>query len=387
MIEPRELFPISSPDDKVMTEEMDVAHGEIPADSPKMGEEMPTSELSRDKIREEIEKAYQPLSIEKEDGNDGSRKTLGFNGFVPGGGVDQRTEIGTKTSTRKSRINKLFVGAKTAVAELYGGKRARIRRASFNDLDNLVEVDIKSFDSVYREYEVDEETWKDDLMRKFAGRLHKVKPWVDIFERDGEIAGFMTSCPTNKRPEDFVSWEDTTDDGTLETTYDPNGERIYVVSLSMLPSGSEVKGQNMLFAHQIGRFIRKGYKEAFFESRMPGLLSWAKKYCKDNEVDFNNLTNEQTDVLAQQYFGLKKEIDGKEVPYDRLLRIFASVGCRFVKVAPNAYNDRASMNYGVVCVYDNPLPDFLRNNRIARNVVGGLLQLIARSPYITKKIF
>jgi hypothetical protein len=285
-----------------------------------------------------------------------------------------------KTHTYAAKI-------KSRITEIIGGPTYQTREAIREDIDTLVDVDIRAFGSVYKDYDVDPITWRNELRQKFAGRLEKIRDWTEVFEKDGEILGFMTSCPTSKTPESFISWEQTTDNGTLETTYDPDGENVYVVSLSMLHEGSAIKGQNMLFAKQMGKFIAGQYKQAFFESRLPGLRAWVELQCEDRGTNIDSLSREETNVLAQEYFSLTKTVKGKEVPYDRLLRVYDAVGCKFIKVLPDAYQDKPSMNYGAMCVFDNPLPEALRKSKFVSKVAGGVLGVISRSPWLTKQLF
>src|SRR5690606_14294659 len=125
-----------------------------------------------------------------------------------------------------------------------------------------------------------------------------------------KVVGFMTCCPTNKTPDEFESWEKTTNNGTLEGTYDPNGKYLYVVTLSVVPEGS--KGKDMLMANQIGKTITGGYT-AFFESRMPGFRAWARVLAKQEGRTLNDLTGQDLDVLAKRYFGETIERNGKQV--------------------------------------------------------------------------
>lgn len=262
------------------------------------------------------------------------------------------------------------------------------REATARDIERIVDVDMRAFDSVYKDYDQDQDELKSELIGKFAGRLEKTGgKWLPVLIREGEIVGFMSSCPTNKTPEDFTSWEDTTDQGTLETTYDPNGKNVYVVSLSMIPEGSRDEGQNMLFAQQISSFLKGGYERAFFESRLPGLRVWVQAECRRNGINVNELDAEQKQAYAEQYLNLKTTVNGKEVRKDRLNRIYDATGCTTGKVVADAYKDYPSMDFGVVRIFENPLPKSLQKNVIARNVAGMAVSAISRSPWLMKKVF
>jgi len=260
-----------------------------------------------------------------------------------------------------------------------------LRGAREEDIDQLVTVDLKTFDSVYKDRETSEEELRAELTGMFTERYEMLGgQWIRVLEKDGKLLGCIVACPTSKPPEDFISWEDTTDNGTLKTTYDPQGKYLYVVSLSAMPEISGAGGGDMLMANMIGRIIGGDY-HAYFESRVPGLKRWVMNQCRPTKTKLANLTEEQLDAYAEEYFGLEVEKDGKQVPIDPLLRMYDSMGCSFVKIVADAYQDSLSLNYGVVCQYDNPLPDLARRIPFVRRAAGGLIGLVSHSNLLTQK--
>jgi hypothetical protein len=203
----------------------------------------------------------------------------------------------------------------------------------------------------------------------------------------------MTSCPTSKDPEDFKSWEETTDNGTLHETYDPEGKNVYVVTLSVLPEGTP--GKDMLYANQIGKMLEGPYNKGFFESRVPGFRLWAVKKARESGTRLKALSDEELDAYAEEYFTTKiVDEKGRQVPLDPLLRLYERIGCKLLKVVPDAYEDAPSLNYGVVCVYDgeklfdgSDLPVKLPDNRLTRKVFGKLLQKASGSQRMTAQLF
>lgn len=275
-----------------------------------------------------------------------------------------------------------------AVGEWRSSPKIVVRDATTDDIDTMVSVDMKAFERVYASYGMSDEELRADLRAKFEQRYQKVGgEWIQLIETDGECVGFMMCCPTSKSPEEFTSWEETTDGGTLETTYDPDGDNIYVVSLSMLPKGSKINGQDALITRAIGQAIERGYEQSYFESRLPGLRTWVRIQCRREGLSIDELSPGDLQDMAQQYFGLTVEINGREVPRDPLIRMYSEVGCEFVKVVPNAYEDRPSMNFGAVGVYKNPIPDVIRRSRLARKAVGRAVQFMAQYPILTKMVF
>ncbi len=290
-----------------------------------------------------------------------------------------------ETAPAPQLVDKNYVPTHEAVITKHQLKERAVTR---EDIAQLVEVDMIAFANVYKDYELKGDALRADLIEKFTGRFDMVGgDWMRLVERDGIIAGFMTCCPTSKTPEDFESWEKTTDNGTLESTYDPDGENVYVVSLSMLPGVGEA-ARNMLFTNQIGKLIEGGRKRAFFESRLPGLGAWAQRECKESGRDYENLTKDEQMELAERYFhSTKTNSKGKEVPLDRLIRIYDGAGCRFTRVVADAYDDAQSMNFGAVGIFENPLPESLQKNLFARKVVGKTVQAVAKSRWLMSKAF
>lgn len=266
-----------------------------------------------------------------------------------------------------------------------------VRSANPDDVPRLVDIDVTSFHSVYADYPGGTNALRDELSEKFAHRLELLGGnWISVLEHNGQLAGLMMSCPTEKTPESFVSWEDTTDNGTLDTTYSPDGKNAYVVTLSVLPQASRAK--EMLFVHQVGQGIKMGIEQYFFESRVPGLRAWTKREANRSGLDFISLEREQIHDFAEQYFQFTRTINGEEVPFDNLLRLYKRVGCELLKLVPDAYQDAPSMNYGVLCTYNltdrlgEILPSKVARLKSARHAAGTLIRLAAHSEHLSHKM-
>ncbi len=260
----------------------------------------------------------------------------------------------------------------------------RIRPATIDDIGRMVDADMKGFRDVYAKYDQTEEEMRAELTEKFTGRFNKVGgDWIQVYEGpDGEY-GFMMCCPTNKTPEQFESWEQTTDNGTLETTYDPNGKNIYIVSLTMEGCGEAAR--NMIFVNQIGKMVEEGHENFFFETRLPGLKKWVQSECTELGLKFDELSPEAKQGFANRYFhSTKKNRKGKEVPLDPLVRIYSGVGCTFDKLVPDAYVDDPSMNFGAVGVFKNPLPKSMQGSKLATRTLGRTMRWLSRQPAFSK---
>ncbi len=265
----------------------------------------------------------------------------------------------------------------------------KIREYHSSDLDDIVNLDMESFRKVYSEYDKPVDEIRQELRTQFASRIERTgSQWVHILEDEnsGKILGFLMSCPTSKKPEDFESWENTTDNGTLESTFDPNGENIYVVSLTMASNTFNKGYPDLLYAHLAAKGVELGYSRAFFEARLPGLKRWVQRQCDESNVDFETLTKKDKDQFAEKYFNLKKiDKKGREVPYDPLIRSFSNLGCEFTKVTADAYKDEPSMNYGVVTTFENPLPQHLRPVKPIRHVASSAIKFASNHPSLLKK--
>jgi len=257
----------------------------------------------------------------------------------------------------------------------------------------MVDIDMRAFSKVYAGYEASEEEQREHLREMFTGRFDMIGgKWMPVVTQrneagEDEVVGFMHCCPTNKEPSKFVSWEETTNNGKLDTLYDEDGKNVYVVSLSMDPKVKGQRGQNSLFMQQIGTFIGEGMDTAFFESRMPGLRGWVERRCRTEERDIETLDEAEKLALAQEYFSSTRTRKGKEVPLDSLLKVYARAGCNLLQVLPDAYKDEPSMNFGVLCTFENPLPDWARKSRLLSGAIGGVMKLAAKSSWITRKAF
>jgi hypothetical protein len=262
------------------------------------------------------------------------------------------------------------------------------RSAEMADVEEMVNIDLKAFSSVYSNYGKDEDELRAELREKFTHRMELVGgQFIKVAERDGEMVGFIACCPTSENPENFRSWEESTNNGTLNGTYDPNGKNLYIVSLSMIAKGSAELAQNMLFGNILSELIKGDFDLAYFESRVPGLRRWMRNQSKILGLEFSSLSDSQKDEFARQYFMLKKEKDGKLVPKDKLLEIYDSAGCRFVDIYRDAYQDELSMNYGVLAIFDNPMPERARKIPVVRKLASIAIAGAAKSNYLMGKYF
>lgn len=266
--------------------------------------------------------------------------------------------------------------------------RLRLRPARLSDVPDLVEVDLRAFHHVYREYGKSPEELRAMLSASFEKRLSRLGPdWTPVLCDGDRVVGFLMGCRTSRSTADFRTWEEMTDAGTLESTYDPDGRNLYIVTLSMLPSAASRAGQNMLFANQISAIIRYDITEVFFESRLPGLRAWTVRQCRRDGRRIADLTSAELHAHAETYLTLTRTVNGREVPQDHLLAIYHRVGARVVRLIENGYQDGQSLNFGALCVLPNPMPDWAQRKPPLRALGGRGLGLASRSPLLMRKAF
>ena len=126
---------------------------------------------------------------------------------------------------------------------------------------------------------------------------------------------------------------------------------------------------------------------AYFESRLPGLKRWMHRRCREEGSTLDSLSEAQKQTYAEDYFRLNTQFLPGDKPIDPLLKIYHAMGAYFPRLVPNAYQDELSMNYGVVAVYENPLPSFLNKSPKLRKSAALAVRGISRSHYLTKRIF
>lgn len=255
-----------------------------------------------------------------------------------------------------------------------------VREAAPSDIPRLVDIDLACFDDVY----ADSPPSRTEVADMLSDRLRAAGRLMIVGSVEGRVEGFMTCQVTDKKPEDFVDWETTTDNGHITKTHDPKGDSFYIVNMTVTPQGTESNVGDMLIANMYGRFIEDRKNTAQLLSRIPNFSKWLSEH----EIDFTNLSEAEQDVLAEEYTREKKRNEkGKEVLYDGMLRRYGYAGAKPVKVVRDGFKDPVSQDYGVLCVVDNPLPAVVRRSKIASSIVGKALQAVSQKPSIVGKIF
>ncbi len=261
-------------------------------------------------------------------------------------------------------------------------EKVRTRHATPEDLDRIVALDRKMFRSAYGEAIPSVEEVKSMMSQRLAN-IENGGGWMRVVEVDGEIEGFITGFKTNKPEDKFVSWEDSTADGTLNGKIDPDGDYVYICNLTVGPKAQKHSGTEMLVAQILGEAISDGgVKYGYFESRMPLFRSWLKNELAKEGTRPSDLSEEAMHAKAQKYVDMpEKDKEGNTNRRDRLLTYYEGMGMKKGSLVPGAFKDPASHDYGVVFLA--PVPQL----RWPINVVAGkLLKMAAKFPRIAAKI-
>jgi hypothetical protein len=252
------------------------------------------------------------------------------------------------------------------------------RHIQEDDVPAIVHVELERYAELYSENPKS----KESIAELFRQRMMKAGSWMWVSEIKGEVVGFLSAMPTNKHPDHFVSWEETTDFGTLEGSYDESGRNVYVVNLDVLRTATKLNGQYVLMAELAAKVISKNKDLVYFESRLPMFRDWVDE--KITLHEWHKLSAKKQHDLAIEYSKLKVEKNGKKVHYDRLLRFYAESGFVIDRIVPNAFRDSESLHFGAVCLAKNPLPAFARIWPL-RMLIGWILGGLGHHPELLEK--
>jgi len=253
-----------------------------------------------------------------------------------------------------------------------------VREAQEADIDRLVELEFETFHDVYETHPVD----PDRVRAMLVTRLAIIQELMIVGEVDGTVEGVMASQRTSKGYSQVKSWEETTNNGLLAGTHEPEGKNFYIVNLAVTKKGSQHNLSDQLIAATLGRFVGVQGEEAQLLSRIPQFRQWTE----DRQIDFDSLSLADQDALAEKYVYETKVVNGRERLYDGVLQRYVDAGARPKAILRDSYTDPSSYNYEVLCTYENPLPEALRKNRVASSLAGRAIRYASNHPWLLKKI-
>ena len=125
-------------------------------------------------------------------------------------------------------------------------------------------------------------------------------PWFWVMERSGELGAWQVLQPTSVNPYTYGSWDEVTDQGRLQATFDPSGRNVYIVAggSSNLPTVAShlMTLQSLLMLRETGR------DTIFVCLAMPGYAKY----------------HSQTGKSPEEYIALT---DGDGIPIDKFVAL------------------------------------------------------------------
>jgi hypothetical protein len=249
----------------------------------------------------------------------------------------------------------------------------KVRVATLEDIDRLADIDLQLWRKAYGQDIPPHEEVTEMLKKRYLNN----PDWMFVSEVDDKVEGFVSGFRTNTPLEDFVSWEESTANGTLDGKVNPEGKYGYVTNMTIKLEAVKLGAENMLLANLFAKGIESGLEYAYFISRVPSFKRWLKR----NEKEPTNDTDLQH--LAEEYVETKRR-DGTR--RDPELRIYEKLGYSLERTVANAFQDDASLNFGVICKAEVPPTNKLKNIKTARLAYATLVRQVARYPRLLEKI-
>lgn len=262
------------------------------------------------------------------------------------------------------------------------GDKLTTRSAREGDHVQLAGLELRAFRDVYGDDPSPDKVAS--VQAIFEERIDLLGDWIKVMEDEkGQLCGMMVCSPISVDPTNLID-ENMTSNESIHKYYDPDGKNFYIVNLAIDPDAPK-NVRYMLFGAVSTEAIKNGSKTAFFESRLPGL----KKWCAEQGIDTDYVTEAEMDTLAQDYWQLTKtNRKGKEVPVDPLLRIYVQCGSTPIRLVKEAWSkDNPSAGYGVFCKRPIPAPEWVLESPLARKVASRLVGRVSGSNVLMKKLF
>lgn len=207
-------------------------------------------------------------------------------------------------------------------------KKIIIRSATLDDLDGIIKVENEIYGPISEKVVASRSVMTERVM--ISGS------WFLVAEANGEIVGFLSLQPTNHKPEDFVSWDDSTDEGTLKKSFCETGKYIYGVALTVGKNRFSFEARDQLLFAGAKKMILENKKLIYLSGRMPGYHRYS------------------AELSAEEYYNKRILKHGKDVAFDPQIRMYESFGLKKIKLVENGFvGDRESCDYGIVFVKNN----------------------------------
>jgi hypothetical protein len=171
-------------------------------------------------------------------------------------------------------------------------------------------------------------------MKKLSSRIETFPEGNFISVCNGEINGFVcTQIIKHNKDNMSKTWYEATDNGYIKRTHTYNGNYMYGVSLSVLPSVSHKTSFKLLEA-TAKMAVSFNLKGGILGARIPSYHKYADKMTVENYV-------------------FQKNKRGRFL--DPELNIYVKAHLAPIKILPNYFKDPESLNYAVLLEWRNPL--------------------------------
>jgi len=205
-------------------------------------------------------------------------------------------------------------------------EKIKIRQAKFEDIPQIIFVE--------------KEAWGEKgaaTKEMLESRIKTFQEGNLVAESDKKIIGVVFTEIVNYDPEkNSYSWYEITDSGFIKNSHNPDGNTIYGVGLSVLPSYQKL-GIGSILLETIAKIaIKNNIKQAMLGGRIAEYYKYADK------------------MSPEEYIRQSVKTEKGVKPLDPEIYFYQRAGLRIVKLIPNYFKDSESLDYGVLLLWNNP---------------------------------
>ena len=217
-------------------------------------------------------------------------------------------------------------------------RKIRIKQARADDIEAILLVEKKA--------------WPENLRASremYESRLGTFPQGTLVAGMEGKIEGVVVVQTINSTSiPDISSWSETTDDGYIRNSHDPQGNTLYGVNLSVSPQTQSRVAVALLEA--VDKLaIKLDFKQIVLGGRIPRFARYLKHYCQKNGISV--ISDEERDKIADHYI---RATTRKGHPLDPEINFYQKVGTKIIKLLLNYFKDPESLDYGVLLIWLNP---------------------------------
>lgn len=234
--------------------------------------------------------------------------------------------------------------------------RVSVRRAGEEDVEEIMGIERK--------------VWPEEEMRAtkemFLSRIRTFPEGFLCVVKNGKIVGFICSeiiyyKDTKKKG---FNWYNLSDNGHITNSHNPRGDSLYGISLSALPQNSTVVVAKLI--EGLGKLIiKKKLKRTVFGARMPRYYKYSKK------------------MSPEEYIFTRTK---KGFIIDPELSIYLMLGIYPVRIIKDYFEDKESLNYGVLVTWKNPFYKFIKSFPISAHLLSYFWRIKIYKAYEVFKI-